>query len=74
MYDPRDLPALAGQLLENRVNALVVGHSNTTPDLARLLCQCDISDMDESEYELLFVVSVTGDETKVEILRQTSLF
>ena len=74
LYDPRDLPALADELLGNRHNALIVGHSNTTPDLTRLLCQCDISDMDESEYDQLFVVSVLGGETKVEILKQSVLF
>ncbi len=74
LYDPRDLPALVSELLEDRNNALIVGHSNTTPDLTRLLCQCDISDMDESEYDLLFAVSVSGSETKVEILAQSSLF
>ena len=71
---PGDLPALANELLEDRNNALIVGHSNTTPDLTRRLCQCDISDMDESEYDLLFVVSVFGGETKVETLRQSLLF
>ena len=74
LYDPRDLPTLAEKLLGNRDNALIVGHSNTTPDLTRLLCQCDISDMDESEYDQLYVVSVLRDETKVEILRQSLLF
>ena len=74
LYDPRDLPALANELLENRENVLIVGHSNTTPDLTRLLCQCDISDMDESEYDHLFVVSVFGGETKVETLNQSLLF
>jgi phosphohistidine phosphatase SixA len=74
LYDPRDLPALANELLEDGNNALIVGHSNTTPDLTRLICQCDINDMDESEYDLLFVVSVSDGETKVEILRQSLLF
>lgn len=74
IYDPHDLPALASLLLEDSKNALVVGHSNTTPDLARLLCQCDIGDMDDSEYDLLYVVSVSGDETNVEILKQSSLW
>jgi len=73
LYDPRDLPALANQLLENRSNALIAGHSNTTPELTRLLCQCDVSDMDDSEYDLLFVVSVFGSETKLEVLMQSSL-
>jgi len=74
LYDPRDLPALADQLLANRDNALIVGHSNTTPDLTRLLCQCKISDMAESEYDQLYVVSVLKGETKVELLEQSLLF
>ena len=74
LYDPRDLLALANELLENRENALIVGHSNTTPELTRLLCECDINDMDESEYDHLFVVSVSGDKTKVETLNQSLLF
>lgn len=74
LYDPRDLSAFADRLLEDRRNSLIVGHSNTTPDLTRLLCQCDIIDMDESEYDLLFVVTVSEDETNVEILKQSSLW
>ena len=74
LYDPGDLPALANKLRESHQNALVVGHSNTTPDLTRLLCQCVISDMDESEYNLLYVVSVSRNETKVDVLQQSVLF
>ena len=70
IYDPGKLPALAEQLLGNSNNAFVVGHSNTTPDLARLLCKCAIADMDESEYDRLIVISVAGEEVKVETLRQ----
>ena len=74
LYDPRDLPALAKTLLDDRSNAMVVGHSNTTPELARLLCQCVIADMDESEYERLIVVSFSGDEVTVDTLIQNTLF
>jgi phosphohistidine phosphatase SixA len=74
LYDPRDLPALSAKLLNNQNNALVVGHSNTTPELARLLCDCVIGDMDESEYDRLIVVSVVDGETRVEILQQNTLF
>ena len=73
LYDPRDLPALARDLLDKRNNALVVGHSNTTPELARLLCGCVISDMDESEYDRLIVVTVTDGEKQIETLIQNTL-
>ena len=74
LYDPRDLPALAKDLLDRRNNALVAGHSNTTPELARLLCGCVISDMDDSEYDRLIVVVVTDGEKRVETLIQNTLF
>lgn len=70
IYDPRELESLADQLLKVRHNALVVGHSNTTPELARLLCQCDIEDMDDAEYDRLIVVGVDGGDVKVTNLKQ----
>jgi phosphohistidine phosphatase SixA len=74
LYDPHDLPALARNLREARRNALIVGHSNTTPDLARLLCVCFIRDMDDADYDQLIVVSVSAQATQVETLSQGALF
>lgn len=74
IYDPRDLDKLAEQLLKNQHNAYVVGHSNTTPQLARILCQCTIADMNESEYDRLIVISVDEGETQVKTLNQKTLF
>jgi hypothetical protein len=65
---------LVNDLRENRHNALVVGHSNTTPDLARLLCVCLIGDMDDSDYDQLFVISISAEGTQVEVLSQGALF
>jgi len=73
IYDPRDLTDLVKDLLHQQRTALIVGHSNTTPELARLLCDCYIADMDESEYDRLIVVSVTGSKTKVRTLQQSFL-
>ena len=70
IYDPRKLEQLATRLLQANHNALVVGHSNTTPELARILCQCDIEDMEESEYDRLIVVDVDGDDIKITNLQQ----
>jgi len=74
LYDPHDLPSLARNLRNNRHNALVVGHSNTTPDLARLLCVCYVRDMDDTDYDQLIVVSVSDEDTRVEVLSQEALF
>lgn len=51
IYDAGDLPALAARLREEDVNAVVIGHSNTTPRLAALLCECEVPPMDEYDYE-----------------------
>ncbi len=70
IYDPSDLTALREKLLSNRKNALVVGHSNTTPQLARLLCNCEIDDIDDSEYDRLIVVPTVDGEAQTRTLRQ----
>jgi len=74
IYDPRKLDDLVKKLHHEQLTALVVGHSNTTPDLARLLCDCFIADMDESEYDRLIVISVSDTETRVNTLQQNYLF
>ena len=74
IYDPRNLPGLVKKLRHQQQTALIVGHSNTTPELTRLLCDCFIADMDESGYDRLIVVSVTDAETQVETLKQNHLF
>jgi broad specificity phosphatase PhoE len=73
IYDAHDLPALSETLLSNQNNALIVGHSNTTPELARLLCDCDIDDMDDLEYDRIIVVSIVNAKTHVKILQQDQL-
>lgn len=74
IYDPRNQSWLAEHLMERQDNALVVGHSNTIPELARLLCECEIADMDETEYDRLIVITVGGDGVQAETLDQGELF
>jgi len=74
IYDPGSLPSLAKQLRDNSNNAFVVGHSNTTPELARLLCKCSIADMDESEYDRLIEISFEDEKAHARILNQGDLF
>jgi broad specificity phosphatase PhoE len=74
IYDPRDQPELVRQLLDRRLSALIVGHSNTIPELARLLCQCTIADMDESEHDRLIIISFVNQSITTDILNQSELF
>lgn len=74
IYDPRNQPLLTGHLLGRQNTALVVGHSNTIPELARLLCECEIAEMDESEYNRLVVIAVKDGQARAETLDQVDLF
>ena len=70
VYDPKNQTEFASMLLSQQHNSLVVGHSNTIPELARILCDCTIADMEESEYDRLITVSVIDQRIHVETLRQ----
>lgn len=53
-YDPAKLAAFAAQLRQNQQSAVVVGHSNTTPELAALLSGEQVAPMAETEYGLIY--------------------
>jgi broad specificity phosphatase PhoE len=74
IYDPDDQAAFVRILTSSGNTALVVGHSNTIPDLARLLCDCSIADMDDTEYERLIVISITDSKIQTKTLHQDDLF
>ncbi|MEL6686603.1 MAG: phosphoglycerate mutase family protein [Pseudomonadota bacterium] len=70
LYDPRDLPTLADQLREEGGRHLVVGHSNTTPPLAEELGgEGGEPIVEATEYDRLYLVSITGDQTDTFLLR-----
>jgi phosphohistidine phosphatase SixA len=56
-YDPRDLSTFAAELLATPGRHLVVGHSNTTPDLVEALGGDPGGPIDEAEYDRLYVVT-----------------
>lgn len=58
LYDPRDLSGFASTLTEMTGHILVVGHSNTTPQLTELLGGDGGSDIVEAtEYDRLYIVT-----------------
>lgn len=65
IYDPRDQATLVDHLLSAKVNAFVVGHSNTIPELAALLCECEVAPMDDMDYERTFRIIKYGDATGI---------
>ena len=65
-YNPSELKAFAEQLKQNEKiqAALIVGHSNTTPQLASFLAgdtAAEIQKMEESEYDRLIMVMIHTD-------------
>ncbi len=61
-YDPSDLEGFAAVLKNQTGNILVVGHSNTTPDLAKYLgAEPGAPIVEDTEYDRLYVIARTGD-------------
>ena len=66
IYNAFDMPGFARQLIENNKGerVLVVGHSNTTPELLNELTMTnDYVQFNENTYDNLFIVSVRIDGT-----------
>ena len=57
LYDPQDLEGFAARLRATPGRHLVSGHSNTTPELVRLLGG-QSSDMPDPEYDRLYVLTL----------------
>jgi broad specificity phosphatase PhoE len=57
-YDPRNLAGFAIKL-KTQDHVLVVGHSNTTPELLGLMGGASIT-IEESEYGVLYIVETNG--------------
>src|SRR5690554_5627293 len=62
-YNPKNLQQLAKKLRQSKENVVIFCHSNTTPQLVRLLSGQAIPDMDESTYHLIYQV-ITFPESK----------
>ncbi|HPF22643.1 MAG TPA: phosphoglycerate mutase family protein [Hyphomonas sp.] len=70
IYDPSRLDSFAARLKATPGTFLVVGHSNTTPDLVKQLGGKPGAPIDEArEYDRLYVVTVTRGHVNTEIRR-----
>jgi len=62
LYNPRDLPKLVKKIRKQGGRHLVVGHSNTTPALVKLLGGEPSTEIDEPrEYDRLYIVTIGAD-------------
>ena len=69
-YNPKYLEQLAVQLQQRQANTLVVGHSNTTPQLASLLAKQKIPPLTEKDYQQLYQIQFVGEKSTVTIFKQ----
>ena len=64
------LTQFAQQLLKQKENVLVVGHSNTTPQLSALLSELDVPNITEKEYRNIYQVQVSNSGKTLTLLTQ----
>lgn len=68
-YDPRQSEVLLAQLKAQTLPVLVVGHSNTVPELVAQLSGIAMAALTEQDYDLLYQVKLTA-PASVSISRQ----
>ena len=68
IYDPRMLKEFAKRLIDQKEDALVVGHSNTTGVLAGLIIDEDIGSFDEKIYNRIYQVVIHNKSRRLHIL------
>ena len=61
LYNDQDIRSFSTHLIENRQNALVVGHSNTTGVLAGLLANQKVEDIELHIYDYIYQVVFFGE-------------
>ena len=68
-YDPRDLRGFAARLKTMPGRHLVLGHSNTTPQLVEALGGDPVAAIEPMEYDRFYIVTVTGGMVSTVMLR-----
>ena len=68
-YNPRKLLEFAVSLTKANQNAVVVGHSNTTPMLSHNLGGVEAVYMPETEYDRLIKLEINHDKVDMTVLR-----
>ncbi|MGB1198634.1 MAG: phosphoglycerate mutase family protein [Thalassotalea sp.] len=69
-YSAKDLAAFSQQIKSTRKNTLIVGHSNTTPQLTALIANTPVDDITEAEYQMLYQVHFQNETAKLTLLKQ----
>ena len=62
-YNPKQLSQFALHLKQRKDNALIVGHSNTTPQLTQLLSGQQVESLSEDNYQTLYQIQFIDKQT-----------
>lgn len=68
-YNAGDLPRVAAEIVANGQNALIVGHSNTTPQLVTLISQLAAPAIAENDYGRIYQLSFVGGQWVLQLLQ-----
>ena len=71
IYDPKSMEDFARLLIERKENALIVGHSNSTPNLAGLLLDQELEPIDESIHDRIYQVIISNGKARLQLLHST---
>lgn len=71
LYAPRDLEKIKRVLLNNRQDALVVGHGNTTAVLAGMLAGQELAETRYRSYDRIYQVVIFNNVGRVHLLHDT---
>lgn len=69
-YNPRQLEQFALHLKQQKENTLIVGHSNTTPQLTQLLSEQEVDNLTEKEYQMLYQVQFIEGKSQLTLFKQ----
>jgi probable phosphoglycerate mutase len=69
LYNPRDLQAFADELKATPGRHLVLGHSDTTPQMVAALGGDPGSDIEEMEFDRFYIVTLTDDGASTVLIR-----
>lgn len=69
LYNPSKLQAFAEQMKVQDESVLIVGHSNTTPELTHLISGKPVIKLEESDFDYIFQVVIKGGQTTLNVLK-----
>ena len=71
IYDPKGMEEFARLLIDRQEDALVVGHSNSTPNLAGLLLGRELESIDESIYDRIYQIVFFAGHGRLHLLHSS---